>query len=68
MSASNEDQLYAAIQEIIHSRSPKGIGDTELQQQLGKRYPAVLRANRDELLRLGINAFIEQRHRHSTAA
>jgi hypothetical protein len=64
----NADHLYAAIQAIIHSNGPKGTTDTEIKRQLGQRYPAVLRANRDELLRLGINAFIEKRNRPSAAA
>jgi hypothetical protein len=65
MSASKEDQLYAAIQAILHSNRSKGTADTEIKRQLSQRYPAVLRANRDQLLRLGINAFIEQRHRRA---
>jgi hypothetical protein len=68
MSASNQDQLYAAIQAILHSHGSKGTADRDLLRQLGQSYPQVLRANRDELLRLGINVFIEKRNRQSAAA
>jgi len=56
----------AAIHEIIGAHQ-RGIDAAGIQGQLAERYPDVLRANKNLLLRVAIHALIESQNREETA-